>query len=271
MQRRYLDSRPSAAAANSPSSFVPPLSAMATPASSVLRVYRPTSFRSKSPDFPSPSLRRLSSASRLRLADHANLVPSLDESADVHVESRDGDGGGEIVSELVREDVEDATGDGGVLAVKMELVANLDEEEDAGVVRLVPPDLLLEGVIFAAPEGWSRSTDGSSASRPRRSVPSRLARSRESLRRKASWRSGRDGGITASRAAAVTADGAGAREVISGWRGAESIDAPATGIESRRRFAAGASRWASDPTTTGVSSRVSATGGFAGWRRAKAS
>ena len=53
---------------------------------------------------------------RLRLADHANLVPSLDESADVHVESRDGDGGGEIVSGLVREDVEDATGDGGVLA-----------------------------------------------------------------------------------------------------------------------------------------------------------
>ena len=83
------------------------------------------------------------------------------------------------------------------------------------------------------------------------------------MRRKASWRSGRDGGMAASRAAAVTADGAGAREV-SGWRGAESIDAPATGIESRRRFAAGASRWASDPTTTGVSSRVSATGGFVG-------
>ena len=90
------------------------------------------------------------------------------------------------------------------------------------------------GVSVAAPEGWSRSTDGSSASRPRRSVPSRRRGSRESLRRKASWRSGRDGGMAASRAAAVTADGAGAREV-SGWRGAESIDAPATGIESRRR------------------------------------
>ena len=152
---------------------------------------------------------------------------------------------------------------GGVLAVKMELVANLDEEEDAGVVRLAPPDLLLEGVIFAAPEGWSRSTDGSSASRPRRSVPSRRRGSRVELEEEGVVALGtrrRDGRLEGRRGDGRRGGRAGSLGVVRRGVDRRARDRDRVAATLRR----GRVGWASDPTTTGVSSRVSATGGFAG-------
>ena len=79
------------------------------------------------------------------LANDADFQPRVHESSRVHVEPRHGDGGGEEVSALVREDVQHLARDVRVLAVEVELVPDLDEEHHPGVFGFESHHLELHG------------------------------------------------------------------------------------------------------------------------------
>ena len=84
------------------------------------------------------------------LANDADFQPRVHESSRVHVEPRHGDGGGEEVSALVREDVQHLARDVRVLAVEVELVPDLDEEHHPGVFGFNRTTWSSKGVSFCA-------------------------------------------------------------------------------------------------------------------------
>ena len=151
----------------------------------------------------------------------------------------------------------------------MELVANLDEEEDAGVVRLVPPDLLLEGGHLRRAGGLV-AVDGQVVGVASAAVgavaAARVAGELEEEGVVALGTRRRDGRLEGRRGDGRRGGRAGSLGVARRGVDRRARDRDRVAATLRRGRVEGGV----DPTTTGVSSRVSATEASRGWRRAKA-